>query len=98
MIIGSEVAKRLSSGTFIPSGTRVRLAPGDAVRHVRELQDLSQPELSRLTGIPVSVISGLEKKQIHLAVERAKTLARALRVHPAVLLFPGWDVEKESAA
>ena len=23
--------------------------------------------------------------------------ARALRVHPAVLLFPQWDIEKESA-
>jgi len=25
-------------------------------------------------------------------------LARALKVHPAVLVFPGWDVEAESAA
>jgi len=25
-------------------------------------------------------------------------LAKALRCHPAVLVFPGWDVERESAA
>jgi hypothetical protein len=33
-----------------------------------------------------------------LGVERAKVLARALKVHPAVLVFPGWDVEKDGAA
>jgi hypothetical protein len=26
------------------------------------------------------------------------TLARALKCHPAVLLFPSWDVDVESAA
>jgi len=31
-------------------------------------------------------------------VERAKVLARALKVHPAVLVFPSWDVERESAS
>jgi len=29
---------------------------------------------------------------------RAKALARALSCHPAVPLFPGWDIEHESAA
>ncbi len=38
------------------------------------------------------------RPSIGAAVERAKVLARALRCHPAVLLFPGWDVDKESAA
>jgi tetratricopeptide (TPR) repeat protein len=31
-------------------------------------------------------------------VERPKTLARALRCHPAVLVFPGWEVDEETAA
>ena len=26
------------------------------------------------------------------ALERAKILARTLKCHPAVLVFPGWDV------
>ncbi|HEC28578.1 MAG TPA: transcriptional regulator, partial [Gammaproteobacteria bacterium] len=30
--------------------------------------------------------------------ERAKVLARALKCHPAVLVFPGWDVNQEKAA
>ena len=36
------------------------------------------------------------QKGITLGIERAEKLARALRVHPAVLLFPQWDVAKES--
>lgn len=36
--------------------------------------------------------------RVNLGVERAKVIARALKCHPAVLLFPNWDVKKESAA
>jgi hypothetical protein len=43
-------------------------------------------------GIPQSTISGIETGRINLGVERAKTLAIALRCHPAVLVFPGWQV------
>ena len=35
---------------------------------------------------------------IEIGVERAKVLARALQCHPAVLVFPGWDIQHESAA
>lgn len=55
-------------------------------------------ELSALTGIPQSTISAIERDRINLGVERAKVLARALQCHPAVLVFPGWDVKRESAA
>jgi transcriptional regulator with XRE-family HTH domain len=77
---------------------RVDVSIGESVRILRELQDLSQNELSEITGIPQSTISAIERDRIRLGVERAKVLARALRCHPAVLVFPGWDVEHESAA
>jgi transcriptional regulator with XRE-family HTH domain len=76
----------------------VEVTPGESVRILRELQELSQNELSKLTGIPQSTISAIENGRINLGVERAKTLARALRCHPAVLVFPGWEVDKETAA
>ena len=76
----------------------VDVSPGESVRILRELQELSQNELSELTGIPQSTISAIERDRVNLGVERAKVLARALRCHPAVLVFPGWDVEHESAA
>ncbi len=76
----------------------VEVTPGESVRILRELQELSQNDLSRLTGIPQPTISGIENGRINLGVERAKTLARALKCHPAVLVFPGWEVDKETAA
>ena len=77
---------------------RVDVSIGESVRILRELQELSQNELSEMTGIPQSTISAIERDRIRLGVERAKVLARALRCHPAVLVFPGWDIEHESAA
>ena len=77
---------------------RVDVAIGESVRILREWQELSQNELSEMTGIPQSTISAIERDRIRLGVERAKVLARALRCHPAVLVFPGWYVEHESAA
>ena len=76
----------------------VEVSPGESVRILRELQQLSQNELARLSGIPQSTISAIENDRVRLGVERAKVLARALHCHPAVLVFPGWDVSVESAA
>ena len=83
---------------FVKSKIRSALTPGCAVRIAREMQDLSQNDLAKRCKIPQSTISGIEANRISLGVERAAKLARALHVHPAVLLFPDWDIEKESAA
>lgn len=77
---------------------RVEVSVGESVRIIRELQCLSQNQLSELTGIPQSTLSAIENDRVKLGVERAKVLARALNCHPAVLVFPGWNVENEAAA
>ncbi len=76
----------------------IEVTVGESVRIVRELQELSQNDLADLTGIPQSTISAIENDRVQLGVERAKVLARALQCHPSVLVFPGWDIEHESAA
>ena len=76
----------------------VDVSVGESVRILRELQELSQNDLANLTGIPQSTLSAIENDRVNLGVERAKVLARALKCHPAVLVFPGWDVGDESAA
>jgi len=76
----------------------IKVSVGESVRILREFQELSQNELAKLTGIPQSTISAIENDRVQLGVERAKVLARALHCHPAVLVFPGWDLEHESAA
>ncbi|MCI0408463.1 MAG: helix-turn-helix domain-containing protein [Acidobacteria bacterium] len=76
----------------------VDVSVGESVRIIRELQGLSQNQLSRMTKIPQSTLSAIENDRINLGVERAKVLARALKCHPAVLVFPGWQVDTDSAA
>ncbi len=76
----------------------VQVSVGESVRIMRELQEISQSELAELTGIPQPTISGIENNRINLGIERAKILARALKCHPAVLVFPGWKVDQSSAA
>jgi len=88
----------MKGGEFRKAQSRVRVSVGESVRILRELQEMSQNDLSALTGIPQSTISAIENDRVNLGVERAKILARALRCHPAVLVFPSWDVERESAA
>jgi transcriptional regulator with XRE-family HTH domain len=68
------------------------------VHIIRELQGFSQKQLAQLTGISKTTIAAIEKDRVGLSVERAKVLAKALKCHPAVLLFPGWESAVESAA
>ena len=88
----------MAKSEFRRARKTVDVSPGESVRILRELQELSQNQLSKLTGIPQSTISAIENERVNLGVERARVLARALRCHPAVLVFPGWEVERESAA
>ncbi len=76
----------------------VHLSVGETVKILRELQELSQNDLAKLTKIPQSTLSAIENDKVHLGVERAKVLARALKCHPAVIVFPGWEITDEEVA
>lgn len=77
---------------------RAAVSVGESVRILRELQELSQSRLSELTGIPQATISAIENNRVRLGVERAKVLAKALKCHPGVLVFPGWQLPGQNAA
>jgi transcriptional regulator with XRE-family HTH domain len=83
---------------YTRSRRRLSLSVGESVRIMRELQEQTQSELSKQTGLPQGTISAIENNRIALGVERAKALARALKCHPAVLVFPGWEVESSTKA
>lgn len=70
---------------------RISVSVGESVRILRELQDLGQNQLSELT-------SAIENDRVRLGVKRAKVLAKALKCHPGVLVFPGWQLPEEDAA
>lgn len=82
---------------FVPAKKRVDVTVGESLRILRELQELSQSRLAELTGIPQGTISAIENDRVNLGVERAKMFARALKCHPAVLVFPGWDTGDDAA-
>ncbi len=77
---------------------RIEVSVGESLKIIRELQEMSQNDLAQVSGIPQSTISAIENDRVNLGVERAKQLARVLKCHPAVLVFPGWQVEHENAA
>jgi transcriptional regulator with XRE-family HTH domain len=81
----------MTTGEYVAERRHARLTPAKSLRIARELQGLSQDELASLSGIPQPTISALENGQKGLGLERAKQLARVLRVHPAVLAFPDWE-------
>jgi transcriptional regulator with XRE-family HTH domain len=83
---------------FRPAKKRITVSAGKSVRIVRELQCLSQNQLAQRTGIPQATLSAIENDRVRLGVERAKVLARALKCHPAVLVFPGWEDHLQTAA
>jgi transcriptional regulator with XRE-family HTH domain len=76
----------------------VDVSVGESVRIIRELQGYSQNELAKLTGIPQATISAIENDRVRLGVDRAKVITTALKCHPAVLVFPGWEVSRVPAA
>ena len=51
-------------------------------------------ELARRAGISQSNISALENGAKQIGRERALALAKALKVHPAVILFPDFDLRR----
>ena len=83
---------------YRPARKHIAVSVGESVRIIRELQGLSQNELAERTGISQATISAIENDRVRLGVERAKTLARALKCHPGVLVFPGWVLPTEAAA
>ena len=83
---------RINKKNFTRAKVNLTISPGEMLRTLRELQELSQKELSDLTGIPQSNISAIESNHRQLGRERALLFARALRVHPSVILFPDFDM------
>ncbi len=71
---------------YRPAKKRITVSIGESVRIIRELQEFSQNQLSQLTGIPQTSISAIENDRVRLGVERAKVLARTLKVHPVSLI------------
>jgi transcriptional regulator with XRE-family HTH domain len=85
---------KINKKDFVRARVFKKLTPGEMLKTLRELQELSQSELSDLTTISQSNISAMETGARQIGRARALVLAKALKVHPAVILFPDFDINE----
>ena len=83
---------RTNKSGFVKAKVHHSVTPGEALKMLRELQGLSQNELAEITNINQSNISAIENGSRQMGRERSLIFAKALHVHPAVLLFPDFDM------
>ena len=79
---------------YVPARMQVEVTPGEMLRTLRELQGLSQQGLAELAGMSQSNLSAIETGARMMGRERALALARALKVHPAAILFSDFDISQ----
>ncbi len=89
--------KKIKIKDFTTSTDSVSMSPGEMLCTLRKLQGLTQVELAKKTGMTQANISSLESGAQQIGRERAITLAKALKVHPAVIMFPNYHVEQKAA-
>lgn len=65
-----------------------QISPGEAIRSLRNSQDLTLKDLEKITGISEPRLSSLENNRSSLSVNNARKIAAALGVNPITILFP----------
>ena len=85
---------KINRKDFVPARINTSISPGEMLKTLRELQEMTQEQLAKASGIPQSNISALENGARQMGRERALALAKVLRVHPAVILFPDYDANE----
>ncbi len=66
----------------------VKLIPGEALRHYREMHSLTQSQFGRkLDGIPRQHVSNMENGRLAISVDMAKTLAAVFNTTPVLFLY-----------
>lgn len=85
--------KKFNLKDFLPSKDTIKMSPGEMLAAIRRLQNLTQQQLADKTNMTQANISSMESGRQQIGRERALTLAQALKVHPAVILFPEFPLE-----
>ena len=84
--------KILNTKGFSPAGQHAELSTGEVIKMLRELKEWTQEELSRHCGISPTNISLLEHDKVEIGKKRALLLAKAFNIHPAIIMFPEFEV------
>ena len=79
---------------FVPAKRHIQLSSGDVIRILREWLEWTQLELAKRSSISPTNISLLENDRVDIGKKRAESLARAFGIHPAIIMFPGYDADQ----
>jgi transcriptional regulator with XRE-family HTH domain len=82
---------RMRNNEFLHAKKHAPVTTGEAIRMLRELKGWTQEELARQSGLNAKNISLLENDRIDIGKRRAEQLARAFKVHPAIIMFPEYE-------
>lgn len=64
------------------------MTSGEAIRSLRNSQDLTLKDMEKITGISEPRLSSLENSRSSLSVNNARKIAAALGMNPITILFP----------
>lgn len=96
--MNTEVAmKKFNKKDFVQSHDAIDMTPGEMLATLRNLQGLTQSELAKKARMTQSNISSMESGRQQIGRDRVLVLAKALKVHPAVIMFPNYQVIEEAA-
>ncbi len=79
---------------YVPARSHASLTTGEVVRMLRELKGWTQDELSERSSLGTRTISLLENERIMMSKQHAEQLAKAFGIHPAIIMFPEYEVKE----
>ena len=77
---------------FQKSVRHAKVTTGETIRMLRELKGWTQSDLAKKADLAVSNISQLENDRIEIGKTRAIKIAKAFKLHPAIVMFPEYDI------
>ena len=86
--------RKVKKGQFVRAKAHARLTTSEVIRMLRDLKGWTQEDLAERSGITATNISLLENGNIDIGKRRAEQLARAFKVHPAIIMFPEYEAKE----
>ncbi len=83
--------KQKSRTQFVAANAHTQLTTGEVIKMLRELKGWTQEKLAKVSGITATNLSLLENDKIDIGKKRVEQLAKAFKVHPAVIMFPEYE-------
>lgn len=84
---------KINPHEFHPARSHASLTTGEVIRILRQKKGWTQAELAKRSGIHANNLCLLEKDRVDIGKQRAKQLAKAFGIHPAIIMFPEYETE-----